>query len=76
MAKFMKSHYDAVAMVLRGGKPDGKLRDELLKELDRFTKEEIAMAYYKGYVKAFAMMFEEDNPRFDINKWRSAVGDY
>jgi len=85
MPKFTRQNYEAVAEVLLSGKPKTSLRetdsfsvhDSHLLDVVTLTDDavaQIAKAYYKAYANAFAEVFQNDNPRFNIDKWREAVG--
>ena len=81
MPKFARSTYQAVAEVLLSGKPKVSLRESQYLSPDVVTWKDdavaqIAEAYYKAYAYAFAEMFQNDNPRFNIDKWKEAVGCY
>ena len=59
--KFSKTHYEAIAEVLRVRKP-------------KEGSWQLSVAHFPTVVQEFEDMFVRDNPRFDVEKFRRACG--
>lgn len=73
MSMFSRKHYEAIAVVLKERTP--KAKDEYRDYNDVFIANR-GLTYREGFLlmRDLAIMFAEDNPRFDLARWEVACG--
>ena len=73
MSKFQRQHYQAIAEVLRARTPKAKSQ---YRDTNNVFEGDTGLHYREGFLlmRDLAVMFTNDNPRFDLARFEVACG--